>query len=102
MAALQLGAAPVATPLPPAATLAGTVGSYQVFAAADSDQLDGPTHQSGVFPGRLHEALRTPFGEVGVAGAGLERNVTDLDLRKNHHADDSPYYGPGDGRKDKR
>lgn len=68
-----------------------TVGPYHVLDATCGDQPDGPTHQPGVRPGRDHEPLRTPFGAVGLPGAGIERNVTDLDLTNNRHPATGPF-----------
>jgi hypothetical protein len=45
----------------------------------------GPPTKWGVRPGPGYEPLRTPFGNAGVPGAGVERNVRDLDLTKNRH-----------------
>lgn len=79
-------AAPVSTTMAHGANWKMSVGPYRVYDAPDSDQLDGPTHQPGAVPGSSHEPLRTPFGVVGVPGAGHERDVVDLDLTKNRHA----------------
>jgi hypothetical protein len=67
------------------------VGQYHVFDAPNADLPGGPTHQPGVMPGHGYEPLRTPFGQVGTPGAGLERNVTNLDLAANQHPDGSPF-----------
>ena len=55
--------------------------------SAGTDHPGGPTHQPGVMPGPGYEALRTPFDRTGPPGAGLQRNVTDLDLAANRHRD---------------
>jgi hypothetical protein len=36
-------------------------------------------------PGHDYEPLRTPFGETGIPGAGVERTLRDLDLAANRH-----------------
>jgi hypothetical protein len=81
------GVSPAAatTMRPTVAGLRG-IGPYQLYDGPGYDLPDGPTHQPGVMPGRYHEPLRTPFSEVGVPGAGRERNVTDLDLHRNRRA----------------
>jgi hypothetical protein len=60
-------------------------GPYRVFDGPSYDHANGPTDQPGVMPGYDYEPLRTPFGETGAPGAGLERNVRDLDLAANRH-----------------
>ena len=60
-------------------------GPYRVFDGPSFDHANGPTHQPGVMPGHDYEPLRTPFGETGAPGAGVERNVRDLDLAANRH-----------------
>jgi hypothetical protein len=78
-------AACVSTTMTPASARAEAVRTLYGEDAPSFDPINGPTHQPGVAPGRHYQPLRTPLGEVGVAGAGLERNVTDLDLVKNRH-----------------
>ncbi|HLZ72138.1 MAG TPA: hypothetical protein VKV26_19705 [Dehalococcoidia bacterium] len=60
-------------------------GPYRVFDGPSYDHANGPTHQAGVMPGHDYEPLRTPFGQTGTPGAGLERNLRDLDLAANRH-----------------
>lgn len=67
------------------ATYPSSAGPYRVFVGPSFDHANGPTHQPGVMPGHDYEPLRTPFGETGVPGAGVERNVRDLDLAANRH-----------------
>lgn len=55
------------------------------------DRSDGPTHQAGVKDADSLAPLRTPFGVTGTPGEGRERNVSDLDLAKNQHAEGSPF-----------
>jgi hypothetical protein len=81
----ECGSAWVSTTMTPASARAKAVRTLYGQDAPSFDPIDGPTHQPGIAPGRHYQPLRTPFGEVGVAGAGLERNVTDLDLVKNRH-----------------
>ena len=66
-------------------TYPSSAGPYRVFDAPSFDHANGPTHQPGVMPGHDYEPLRTPFGETGAPGAGVERNVRDLDLAANRH-----------------
>lgn len=75
----------VCTTMPAAARGAAAERLFRVLETPSFDPIDGPTHQPGVMPGPHYEALRTPFGEVGIPGALLEHNVTDLDLVKNRH-----------------
>lgn len=77
----------------PLRSLAEGVSCFDVFDGPSYDPIDGPTHQPGVRPGRYHEPLRTPFGEVGVPGALLEHEVTDLDLVRNRHRPGEHYRG---------
>jgi hypothetical protein len=60
-------------------------GPYRVFDGPSYDHANGPTHQPGVMPGHDYEPLRTPFGETGIPGAGVERTLRDLDLAANRH-----------------
>lgn len=76
---------PVSTTMPAARLWTKQTRRYRVYDAPDADLPDGPTHQPGVRAGRDHEPLRTPFGDVGLPGAGVERNVIDLDLSRNRH-----------------
>ncbi|HZQ37756.1 MAG TPA: hypothetical protein VFD32_17625 [Dehalococcoidia bacterium] len=68
------------------ATYPSGAGPYRVFDGPSYDRSNGPTHQPGVMPGHDYEPLRTPFGETGAPGAGVERNVRDLDLAANRHS----------------
>lgn len=85
-----------AAPVPRGSPVLG-VGKYNVFDAPSGDVPGGPTHQPGVMPGHGYEALRTPFGQTGVPGAGRERNLTDLDLAANQHPDGYA-FADSDGR----
>lgn len=76
---------PAATTMRPSVAGGRGVGPYRLYDGPGYDLPDGPTHQPGAMPGRHHEPLRTPFGDVGVPGDGRERNVTDLDLHRNRH-----------------
>lgn len=67
------------------ATYPSGAGPYRVFDGPSFDHANGPTHQPGVMPGHGYAPLRTPFGETGTPGAGVERNVRDLDLAANRH-----------------
>ncbi len=67
------------------ATYPSGAGPYRVFDGPSFDHANGPTHQPGVMPGHDYEPLRTPFGETGAPGAGVERNVRDLALAANRH-----------------
>ena len=83
----------VATTMLPARALSEGIRRFGVFDGPSYDPVDGPTRQPGVRPGPYHEALRTPFGEVGVPGDLLEHNVTDLDLVRNQHRPGERFRG---------
>ena len=64
-------------------TVSAGAGPYRVYGGPSADQANGPTHQPGVMPGQGYEALRTPFGQSDLPGAGVERTRTTLDLATN-------------------
>lgn len=62
-------------------------GLPTLSASGSYDEVDGPTHQPGVMPGREHLPNRTPISETGVPGDGKERALTDTNLYTNQHPD---------------